>query len=933
MQTHGLPGPHDSASQEVLTDPHAAAILPLVDASPSKVSLQSADWCDAELQDGLAVLGDGLAIALETLMDVEACLSPIENKLLPVCGLRSHEHGIQILRACLAAARGDLQYGMSELQTAAPVWGGNDDWTLLRSELVRRLAPGSKGLPEEVMAVPAAFFRDPEFCLPDPQQDCVLVNGGVVNVEGVTSGCHFMPLLHKGQVEGWHCRASVHQKWKDMVLAVEGRGNDLVLLDTVREAGDCYFHSLLIGLHFRGVLLQPEQGHSSPGNSPQLEDGEVMATSETPRAAATDAAATCESDAKGAPRGTPTKTQTTSAATRPSAQGSSQNATPPVSQRRSSTSPVSSQEPSANRRGLRFDDALAEERLTQLSMQDPIATLVASLKAVPDVEAFEDLLFPDRIFEDLRSKEETYNSVKRNLKLCWEDTRTHRQIAIDEDFDFRLCAPAPIAGAVHTVARAKGIQTEALLACVESNIGFLEANGTTLCHNPRAKHFISPSSHVIVGSPSSTRKTALIQQSDDWMCNSAHAGQAFQDRSILTTDSATKGIRNCLKDYGRCGVTSDEAANTFDTKMSDREAGIHFISMTKLNTWTQSEYDGPTTGNGSFTLSNYSFMLKVAGQTEVVEEIVHPKVHGFQKRVKQVWSLAETPTHDQQLFQASDLLIQDWHDWMHLHCTEQPPVVISLDGKALSMYNAAKQAITDFLAETKMPPVFRTKLVFFHSDVLRDAHKVFRAAQFLRGLCPNLPPETRLEMSLDEFTVALHKWIRQVQWHFGSYRFAAAKKDEAASGLQSNKNAESKQILCGFPEAEEQEPLDTDALFYRTLIHKTPNDVWFTSADVRLWLRNLRGTTFKDNLSQKIDKGLAHLLDHGLLQAGEADVKKGAGQERKLTARAAMRASEDPKAAKTGRLVCKRSAQSIEDDPKATAEQKRLRLSMGDFPA
>ena len=140
-------------------------------------------------------------------------------------------------------------------------------------------------------------------------------------------------------------------------------------------------------------------------------------------------------------------------------------------------------------------------------------------------------------------------------------------------------------------------------------------------------------------------------------------------------------------------MTSDEVAETFDAKMSDSESGIHSIPLTNLTTWTQTET------YGSFTLSNYNFMLKVAGQNQVVEEVVHPKVHGFQKRLKQVWSLAEIPTHDQQLFGASDKLIQDWHDWMHSNCVEQPPVVIS-------------------------------KLVFFHSAVLCEAHKVFRSVQF-----------------------------------------------------------------------------------------------------------------------------------------------------------------------------------------------------------
>ena len=739
--------------------------------------------------------------------------TPTKQMVMPVCGLASHEEGIQLLRACLATAREDPTYGGTETQSESPVWGCNDDWALLRPELEKRTAPLSPKLPPEVMALPAAFFRDPTFAVPDPEQDCVVAFGGVANVEGAgAGGCHFMPLLTQRQAHSWHSSTSAHEKWRDMVLAVEGRGDGLLLVDRVREAGDCYFHSLLITLHAKGILFR--------------------------------AAASNES-------------------------------TPPPRQARLSTSPPSSQEPGGNRRGLCFDDALAEEEVVGYSMEDPVEGWVEKLKAIKTAENLEDVLFPNRIFEGLRNKAETYDTVKGNLKMCWEDTRTHRQLAVEEDMDIRLCAVGPIADAVHAIARAKGVHTEALLVCLDSNIGFLEANGTTLCHNPRAQHFIPTGSPVIVGSPSSTRKTALIQQTDDWMCNAPHAGQAFQDRSVLTTDSTTKGIRNCLKDYGRCGVTSDEAANTFDTRMSDRESGIHFIAVTKLNTWTQGEPDAPTTGNGSFSLTHCNFLLKVAGQTEVVEEVVQPRVHGFQKRLKQVWSLSENPTQDQdQLFKASDKLIQDWHDWMHSKCVEQPPVVISLSGQALSMYNAAKQAITDFVSENKLPPVFRTKLVFFHSDVLRDAHKVFRSVQFLTTLCPNLPEDSREAISLDEFTVALHKWIRQIQWHFGSYRFAASKKDEAAAGLSSNsKAAESKQILCSIPETEEQAPLDAEALFLRTLMHRAPPDAWFTSADMRLLLKNLRGTTFKSELSKRIEKGVGHLIDHGLLEAGEAKMK------------------------------------------------------------
>ena len=222
-------------------------------------------------------------------------VNALETQLLPVCGLASHEEGIQLLRACLATARNDPTYGRTETKSESPVWGCNDDWALLRPELEKRIAPLSPKLPTEVMALPAAFFRDPTFAVPDPEQDCVIVFGGVANVKGAgAGGCHFMPLLTQRQAHSWHSSTSAHEKWRDMVLAVEGRGDGLLLVDRVREAGDCYFHSLLITLHAKGILFR--------------------------------AAASNES-------------------------------TPPPRQGRLSTSPPSSQEPGANRRGLCFHDA------------------------------------------------------------------------------------------------------------------------------------------------------------------------------------------------------------------------------------------------------------------------------------------------------------------------------------------------------------------------------------------------------------------------------------------------------------------------------------------------------------------------------------------------------------------------------------------------
>ena len=75
-----------------------------------------------------------------------------------------------------------------------------------------------------------------------------------------------------------------------------------------------------------------------------------------------------------------------------------------------------------------------------------------------------------------------------------------------------------------------------------------------------------------------------------------------------------------------------------------------------------------------------------------------------------------------------------WHAWMHEHWAAGPPLKLALDGRALSMYQAVKSAIADFMAETKMPVVYKSKLMFWHSDILRDCHKVFRATQFLQSM-------------------------------------------------------------------------------------------------------------------------------------------------------------------------------------------------------
>ena len=847
---------------------------------------------------------------LQVILAAPPLASELEKEILPVCGLQSHEEGILLIRQSLALGRNEPSWSPSEVSCSAPLWGGMDDWQHLRPFVQKHLAPHSAALPEDIVIVPATYFRDSEFEAPDAEESCVLVSGGVLNTfhEGATGGSHFMPLLPARCKKEYTVKPASSTKWRDMVMAVEGRLGEAFLEERVRDAGDCYFHSLLVALHFKGVVFQSAIFTHQECGTEAVVSCLPGAEKFTNQECGTPSSSMAEMVGKASP---------TTGDSLPSQTSPSQGMPDAVAP--------------CHPRGLCFEDALAEEEVGDNVLQDPAEALEKKVREVSCVADLDRLLFPDRMFNDLKNKETVYEMVKANLKQAWEDTRTHRQLSRDEDFDVRLCTATPVAEAVHTLARAKGVATEALLGCVECNIGFLEAPGTTLTHNRRSNHFISPGSPIIVGSASSSRKSALIRMTDDWLTGAPAAAEEFADKSVLTTDCTTKGVRNCLKDHKRCGISTDEAANTFDTKFSDKESGIHFVSVTKLNTWTQAEFDGSATGHSKTSLDNYLFLLKAAGQTEVVEQIIHPKVHGFQKRLKQVWCLSEVHTHDAQQCQASEALVSGWHNWMHEKWASGKPLQLALEGRALTMYNSVKQAIVDFLAETKMPLVYKSKLMFWHGDILRDCHKVFRAVQYLQCMSGVDPAAAaRVNMSLDEFTCALHKWICQVRTHFGSYRYAASKQEEAGAEGGRGVSAHAA-VLCAAIDTSELADMSHDDLFMKNLIVRAPNNTWFTSADVRVWLKNKRGEHYKGNLSQKIDKAVTHLTDKGLLDLYEPD--RGQGEDCQFTQRAAKRQGSAPVTGKATRMTKKRRLGEIQADDAAEQELRRLRLSANDFDA
>ena len=348
----------------------------------------------------------------------------------------------------------------------------------------------------------------------------------------------------------------------------------------MRECGDCYFHSILCILHFRGVLLSEDVFRKT-----EYPLGEYASKFLLPHLA---------QERQATRNGQIVPADSSSAAFSEAPKGTSGRSVEKAEEDLSSSGLLSQDQKEPIhpcKRKLRFENALDKPSTAGGDLPDPVTDMLRALQ-----ERSGDLdehYFQDCVFRGWSDKDEVYRTVKACLLECYNCTDTHRQLATDPDIDLRFMVPAPMAAAVLTVARRRGLAAEALLAAIDANVGFMEAPTTALTHQLDSAHEISPASPVLIGSASSTRKSHLIKASDDWMLTSKEAPEIFKDRTILHTDSTTKGIRNCLEQYGRCAVSSDEAANTFDTKFSDRESGLHFLPPTKLNTWTQGEYDGP----------------------------------------------------------------------------------------------------------------------------------------------------------------------------------------------------------------------------------------------------------------------------------------------------------------------------------------------------
>lgn len=135
-----------------------------MDATPDRMS-HCSDLSDSALRSSFeAAVACGMVE--EELVAAEAAAAPLasdaalelESDLLPVCGLKSHEDGIALLREALADGRAELDWLPTQMSSSSPRWGGQDDWEHMRPFLLKQ---SPSALPMEFVVVPATLLQRP----------------------------------------------------------------------------------------------------------------------------------------------------------------------------------------------------------------------------------------------------------------------------------------------------------------------------------------------------------------------------------------------------------------------------------------------------------------------------------------------------------------------------------------------------------------------------------------------------------------------------------------------------------------------------------------------------------------------------------------------------------------------------------------------------
>ena len=187
---------------------------------------------------------------------------------------------------------------------------------------------------------------------------------------------------------------------------------------------------------------------------------------------------------------------------------------------------------------------------------------------------------------------DVHSTVLSWLKDIHGDTRDHLQLASDLSLaSIRLFVPTPFRLAITTVAKREGWNTEALLAGIVSNCGWLEAPGTRLRIEPTETWSRAPITQVMLAGDPSMRKSSLKQFVTEDLLSSPDVPPEIRSRNCINGEATVKGLRSSMQSYSRAGLVSDEISTTYCTDKKQGTGSLHYIDVNKLCTWLNGEPD------------------------------------------------------------------------------------------------------------------------------------------------------------------------------------------------------------------------------------------------------------------------------------------------------------------------------------------------------
>lgn len=193
---------------------------------------------------------------------------------------------------------------------------------------------------------------------------------------------------------------------------------------------------------------------------------------------------------------------------------------------------------------------------------------------------------------------DVHSTVLSWLKDIHGDTRDHLQLASDLSLaSIRSFVPTPFRLAITTVAKREGWNTEALLAGIVSNCGWLEAPGTRLRIEPTETWSRAPITQVMLAGDPSMRKSSLKQFVTEDLLSSPDVPPEIRSRNCIDGEATVKGLRSSMQSYSRAGLVSDEISTTYCTDKKQGTGSLHYIDVNKLCTWLNGEPDIVATGS------------------------------------------------------------------------------------------------------------------------------------------------------------------------------------------------------------------------------------------------------------------------------------------------------------------------------------------------